>query len=406
MSEIIKEMKDGIKKHQEKLDAEVAKLQTELAEKGATIEQIQKEASDKFSTLEAELKEAKAAAARSAQGEEIDLLAGGMSSKTQEALLTASISKSIKDLPDDMLRNASKHGNIRHTQPLDFKAVGVVTTANLTGGKYQSYLPAEAGYEPMGQAHVREYFRFIQTSTGNVIYPTIATPIGEGAMAAQVEAAEKGQVDRDMTMTSKTLSFWAGYLKVSRQALEDIPFLRSYLSMSLPNQLFETEDAAWGTALWNAASAVTPTNAGNVVTILTDLRVKLITNKYGGAQGLEYFVSPDVWALLLGNQSSTGLYNVPIGITIAPNGDIRYLGIRVNVVNWLGGASRIVLVNTSKVAIAQNIGINLAVSDSDGDDFIKNRITFRIEERADPLFFRGDAILKATYVAPEPEDEE
>lgn len=407
MSDVLKELKDGVEKHQQKLDSEVTKLQTELAEKGATIEQIQKETTEKFSALETELKEAKAAAGRTNQIN-ADMASTIMTPEVHKAALKFGIAEAVKEMSEAKAKTLEQ-GKETFFAPIDIqKAVGSVLTANLTGGNYRSYLPAQPGYEPMGQTNFRDFFRVINSATDFVSFPRVNTPIGEGSMGVQTEGLAKPQVDRDFTLVNVTLETIAGYLKASRQSLRNIPFLRDYLSQSLPNELYVTENDDWGGDLWNAATTVTPVAGTPFVNILLDLRTRLITNKYStSVSNLVYFVTPDVWASILLTTSPDGTwFQNPNTLTVTPTGDIRYLGISIVPVTWFGSnTGRVLLVDTSKVAIVQSEGINLRSTEFDQDDFIKNMITFRIEETANLAMFRLDAMFKATYVPPAPEEE-
>ena len=103
---------------------------------------------------------------------------------------------------------------------------------NLTGTSQISYVDSpilRAFFNP----HLYDVFRIIPTATGNVTFPRGNTSIGEGSFGTQTEGSAKAQVDYDVTMVNTSLSFIAGYARVSRQMLQEpfvqlIPQLRAH----------------------------------------------------------------------------------------------------------------------------------------------------------------------------------
>ncbi len=125
---------------------------------------------------------------------------------------------------------------------LDLKAVGVMTEgANLTGNPYTSYINSPA-LRSFVNPHLRSVFNIIPVSTGSVSFPKGNTPVGEGSFGKQTEGSAKAQLDYDVTVVNKVLQFIAGYVKVSRQMVDDLPFLNSYLQQSLIEDFQRAED--------------------------------------------------------------------------------------------------------------------------------------------------------------------
>ncbi len=91
--------------------------------------------------------------------------------------------------------------------------------------------------------HLRSVFNIIPVSTGSVSFPKGNIPVGEGSFGKQTEGSDKAQIDYDVTVVNKVLQFIAGYVKVSRQMVDDLPFLNAYLQQSLIDR---SEEAAQG----------------------------------------------------------------------------------------------------------------------------------------------------------------
>jgi HK97 family phage major capsid protein len=70
----------------------------------------------------------------------------------------------------------------------------------------------------------------------------------------------------------------------------------------------------------------------------------------------------------------------------------------VREVNWLTGG-RIVVGDFSKAAIVQSEGLTMRQSDSHGNTFVSNEITFLLERTEGLAIFRPDAFVTAVLTA-------
>jgi hypothetical protein len=270
------------------------------------------------------------------------------------------------------------------------KDVGVMTLGNnLTGTSVVSYVQnpiMRSFYNP----HLYDIFRIIPTATGNVTFPRGNTPVGEGSFGAQTEGQAKAQLDYDVTMVNTSVPFIAGYAKVSRQMLQDLPFLQSYLSMSL------TED--WNRAVNTRYLNTIATGATALSTSATVNAEKMIDGiAQHGALGLGManliLTTHASWAALLKTKPSD--YSVPGGVTIGANGETRIVGIPVVPHSQVTG-SRFYVLNTDAFATAQASGLALRSTETDQDDFIKNLVTYRLEARIELLSFQPTAAVYGT----------
>ena len=156
----------------------------------------------------------------------------GKIKNAMEAEASADRQRTLKGaIMDIVTENFDK---IREMVPFNTqKVVGTMTLGNnLTGTSQISYVESPI-LRSFFNPHLYDVFRIIPTATGNVTFPRGNTAIGEGSFGTQTEGNAKAQVDYDVTMVNTSLSFIAGYAKVSRQMLQDLPFLQAYLSQSL-----------------------------------------------------------------------------------------------------------------------------------------------------------------------------
>lgn len=260
---------------------------------------------------------------------------------------------------------------------------------NLTGTSQISYVPSNllrSFYNP----HLYDVFRIIPTATGNVTFPRGNSPVGEGSFGAQTEGNSKAQVDYDVTMVNVAVPFIAGFTKVSRQMLQDLPFLQAYLSQSL------VED-------WNRAvnTRFLNTIASGSTALSTSATVNAEKMIDGIAQHMELGLGmPNViltthasWATLMKTKPSD--YSVPGGVTIGANGETRIVGIPVVPHSQVTG-SRFYVLNTDAFGIAQASALSVRSTEFDDKDFQKNLITYRAEARIELLSFQPKAAVYGT----------
>ena len=284
------------------------------------------------------------------------------------------------------IKEAARTNGKGFAYDLDLKAVGTMTIGNnLTGSVYTSYVD-NPYLRAFVNPHLRSVFNIIPVSTGSVSFPRGNTPVGEGSFGKQTEGSGKPQVDYDVTVVNTALSFIAGYAKVSRQMIDDLPFLQAYLQQSLIEDFQRAEDTYYLNAI--AASATAGSSSGaNTAEKFIDYVAQLGALNWTANLALTTHAG---WAGLLKTKPSD--YSVPGGMTIDNNGNVRIVGIPV-IPHSLVTASKIYVMDTSKYAIAQQSGLAVRSTEFDQDDFIKNLITFRCEARCELLQYQPTAAV-------------
>lgn len=281
----------------------------------------------------------------------------------------------------------NKNGN-GFAVDLNTKAVQVMTEGtNLTGSIYVSYTD-NANMRSYVNPHLRSIFNILPVATGSVSFPRGNTPVGEGSFGKQTEGSAKTQVDYDVTVVNTALSFIAGYAKVSRQMVDDLPFLQSYLQASLIEDFQRAEDTYYLNAIASAATAGS-TSATVTAEKFIDYIAQLGALNWNANLILTTFAG---WASVLKTLPSGGSYSVPGGLTIDNNGNVRIMGIPV-VPHSLVTASKAYVIDTTKYSIAQQSGLSVRSTEFDQDDFIKNLLTFRCEARCELLQFQPTAAI-------------
>lgn len=288
----------------------------------------------------------------------------------------------------DSIKEAVRSNGKGFNFELDLKTVGVMTEASsLTGNPYTSYINSPA-LRAFVNPHLRSIFNIIPVSTGSVSFPRGNTPVGEGSFGKQTEGSAKAQLDYDVTVVNKVLQFIAGYVKVSRQMVDDLPFLNSYLQQSLIEDFQRAEDTYYLNDLASSATAGSSSGA-NTAEKFVDYVAQLGSANWQANLILTTFAG---WANVLKTVPSGGSYSVPGGITIDNQGNIRMMGIPV-IPHSLVTASKAYVLDTTKFSIAQQSGLAVRSTEFDQDDFVKNLITFRCEARCDLMQFQPSACI-------------
>jgi hypothetical protein len=269
---------------------------------------------------------------------------------------------------------------------LDLKEVGVMlNSTNLTGDRYVSYVD-NPYMRSFVNPHLRSVFNILPVATGSVSFPRGNTPVGEGSFGKQTEGSAKAQLDYDVTVVNTILSFIAGYAKVSRQMIDDLPFLQAYLQQSLIEDFQRAENTQYLNAIASAATAGVSSGA-NTAEKLIDYVAQIGAADYSANLALTTHAG---WAAMLKTKPSD--YSIPGGMVIDNNGNVRVLGIPV-IPHSQVTSGKIYVLDTSKYAIAQQSGLAVRSTEFDQDDFIKNLITFRCEARCELLQFQPTAAV-------------
>jgi HK97 family phage major capsid protein len=293
----------------------------------------------------------------------------------------------------DSLAKLARGEQKRSSFILDTKAVGNMTEAvNLTGDITRQY--ANQVYAlPSRKVHLRSLLPIGTINQGLFTFPYESG--GEGDPAAQTQGSAKAQVDFDITMKDAAAQYIAGYVLISRQMLDDIPAMTSFLQSRLLEKYLVAEDAQLlngnGTApnlqgITGGASSFVGAATVDVEQLVQAI-AQLETSNYS-ATGI--LVNPTDWAAIMNTKNTNAAYSLPASTVVTTDGSVSIAGIplykstamtvdKFLVGDWSMGAQ-----------IMQNQGISVQFSEMDGDNFTKNLITVRVEARiAFPIYYAG-----------------
>lgn len=279
-------------------------------------------------------------------------------------------------------------------EPEAMKAVGDMTTANLTGDQYRDYSYNVIGVLPR-LVHVADVIGAdINIGGGTYTFPSAAA--GEGAVASQTEGAAKGQVDSDFTHTDVTTDFLAGFARYSKKMRNNLAYLESFLPRELRRKYMIAEDT-----LFEGLIAAAATASSQIITGKN--KVEMIMRDIAVLEGAD--VAPNViamtpadWWNILETEKSTGAgYGLP-GVVTFDNGVLRFNGIPVVKANWVT-ANEYFVGDFSEVNRVVTEGLSLEFSESDGNNFTTNNITARIEAQIGLAIHRASSIILGDFTA-------
>lgn len=366
LNPLVDGIKSEIKSVDAKLAADIAQLNEDAQKKNETIGELANK-----------VKEMAASANRLKSGIETEAKKDWSNSDRFKAAVMDIVAENFDKIKSETAFTATK----------DVKDMSL--TSNLTGTSQISYVP-NAIMRSFFNPHLYDVFRIIPTATGNVTFPRASDTVSEGSFGAQTEGNSKAQIDYNITMVNVAVPFIAGFSKVSRQMLQDLPFLQAYLSQSLVEDWNRAVNTRFLNTIASGSTALSTSATVNAEKMIDGVAQH-------GALGLGQpnliLTTHASWATLMKTKPSD--YSVPGGVTIGTNGETRIVGVPVVPHSQVTG-SRFYVLNTDAFGIAQASALSVRSTEFDDKDFQKNLITYRAEARIELLSFQPKAAVYGT----------
>lgn len=276
---------------------------------------------------------------------------------------------------------------------LDTKAVGNMTEAvNLTGDIQRQYAPQVYAL-PNRKVHLRSLLPVGTISTGLFTFPKETG--GEGDVAPQTQGSAKSQVDFDITMTDAPAQYIAGFVRISRQMLDDVPAMTSFLQARLLEKYLLAEDAQLlngnGSAPNLTGLTVNAAAFSGAATVDVEQLVQAIaqvSSSNYSANGI--LINPTDWAAIMNTKNTNAAYSLPGSTVVTTDGSVSIAGIPVFQSTAIAADKFLVGDWSMGAQIMQNQGISVQFSEFDSDNFQKNLITVRVEARiAFPIYYNN-----------------
>jgi hypothetical protein len=379
----------------EKLLAELANIKSGLETKTAT---EVKSAIDAFetkltasikSTFEADIKsvreelEAKFTADLKVVQDHADKLDVKLQEKAR-AEANANVDN-IKSLIKD---NAERIATVGENNKIRLKAVGNMTTANLTGEEPRDYNFDIVRF-PSQTLNVADLTGNININGGTYTYTVEGA--GEGSIGAQTEGSAKNQRDYDFTAVDVSTNFIAGFARYSKKMRNNLSYITSAIPDLLRRDYLKAENTAFNTVLAGAATASTEIITGSS-------KAGMLINEIGKLEDANYTVNgivirPTDYLSIL----KTAQMDLASAVTYEA-GVLRVAGVQVFKATWLA-ANKYYVGDWTRVNKVTTEGLSLEFSETEGTNFVNNNITARIEAQVALAVEQPLAIVYGDFTA-------
>jgi hypothetical protein len=256
----------------------------------------------------------------------------------------------------------------------NLKAVGnMLLSSNLTGDSVATYNPNQA-ILPAQKLNFRDLVSTVQSATGTFV--TYKESGSEGAITAQTEGADKGQIDYDLTEVKTVNAYIAGFATFSKQMMKSLPFIEQTLTRMMLRDFFKAENASFfGTV---SAAATGSTSVGGLTNDVEEI-IQLIGNQKTANFNASYaLVSPAQMARLIIATFAKGYYAGAGAVVLNGVGGLTIFGTPVFEAAWVTD-DKVLIFDRDYIERVEVEGLNVTFSYENGSNFVQNLVTARIE---------------------------
>lgn len=291
---------------------------------------------------------------------------------------------------------------------IELKAVGDMSTANVTGGsRYGQIFDSNIRQNPNRKVHMSQVLRGGSIGAGNTYTFMRENGNGEGAIAPAAEGALKSQFDLDLVEATVNVETIAGWLRVTRKAMNNIPGFVSFLQARLPEKFQRALDAQilYGNGTTPNLKGIL--TAGNFVASTAVASQKLIDKLIDDVATLEDTYERDATGILLrpvdyygffkNKASGSGEYDLPEGVTFV-NGQLYLFGIPVYASTAITAPDYVVGDFDMGAQLLTQEGMRIEFFEQDGTNVRENKVTVRIEGNYALPVYGPDFFIKGSTV--------
>jgi HK97 family phage major capsid protein len=306
-----------------------------------------------------------------------------------------------------MKENTDKFATMKKGQSFEFemKAVADMTFANNFSTADASVAFVRPGIIelPKRKLHIRELLT--GGGMGNKsTFDYVKEIAGEGAPATAAEGATKSQFDLDLQEVSVKAEWIAGFIKISRNMLDDVEGMTTFLGSRLPELLLRTEDAQILNGNGTSPNLSGITNTGNFTAFggAATIDIEQLVQAISQLEALDreangILLNPaDYYNIMLTKASGSGEYDFPSLVQIT-NGQMFVAGVPVYkstamtvdkflVGDWRMGAN-LIFREPAKVQFFYEDGTNAQ----------QNKVTVRVEERVALPIYGNDYFIYGDF---------
>lgn len=286
------------------------------------------------------------------------------------------------------------------------KAVGNVTSSNVTG-TMPTQFSNMLNQLPTRKVHIRSLIPSVPLTDAIYSFPRYA--VGEGSVGIQTEGSAKAQTDVDVTYVTASPIVIAHFQRHSEQVLQDVPRLLAFTSGRMVEMLLDKEDdeilnGPGGSNRLNGiitqATAYAPTGTAN--TANAD-RFSYLINAISQLAQANWtpngiLVNPYAYYELLQVKTTAKEYTAPLaGLTYLDN-TLRLCGVPLYP-STACATNAFTVGDWSQAEFLVKNAIQVDISREDSDNFQKNLVTIRVEERCGLAVYQPSAFITGSWTA-------
>ena len=253
---------------------------------------------------------------------------------------------------------------------------------------------------------VRDLLTPGRTGSNAIQYPVETGYTNAAATVSETAGTTKPQSDIQFDIRTTSVTTIAHWLLATRQILDDVPMLQSYVDGRLRYGLAYVEEgqllngAGTGTNLNGIYTQATAFAAGSTImtgaTKIDVLRFAMLQAILAELPPTGHVLNPIDWAGIETLKDTTGQY-----IIGNPQGTLSPTLWGLPVVNTQAMASGSFLTGAFRMGaqIFDRMDARVEISTEDSDNFRKNLVTILAEERLALAVYRPEAFIKGTFAA-------
>jgi len=316
------------------------------------------------------------------------------------------IAKALEDNLDGFEKFARKETK---RVEFEFKAVGDMTTGNVTGGsRYGQLFNPAIIQNPNRKVHIMDLLPGGNIGPGNSFTFMRENGQGEGAIAPVAETGTKAQLDLDLIESTVQIETIAGWLRFTRKAMTNIPGFMAFLNARIPEKFQRVLDAQFLYGSGTTPNIKGILTSGNFVASTYDDTVPLVERITGDVAVLEDTYERDATGILMrpidilpfyeNKAAGSGEYDLPRNVTFV-NGQLYISGVPVYMSTAVTAGDYVVgdWVNGAQVLTQE--AMRMELFEQDADNVTKNKITLRVEGNYALPVYGPDYFIKGTTAA-------
>ena len=328
------------------------------------------------------------------------------------------LTKAVEEKTGEILEFSKGHSKrvVLELKDINKKAVADLSTGNLSGTtNWGAQARAGIVMAPNTRTHIRNLIPVSPAGPGTDFYFMRENGTGEGSIAftSEKKAAAattqatglKPQFDLDLIESSVKFETLAGWMPISRKAMNNIPGLMSFLNRRVPEKLMDAEDQGILYGDGNSPNIKGILTSGNFVagsaagtTVLIEKIINDLStfeDTYNRTATGIVMRPADFYSFFKNKASGSGEYDLPQGVVFV-NDTLYILGVPVTKVRALTTGDYVIgdFVDGAELLVQESM--RLEFFEQDGTNVRTNQVTLRVEETVALPVYGSDYFMKGS----------